>query len=68
MSDSKTSPPLSFKRPSYSPTNRVNLHEISLHDVMMRLQDTESVAEKVDIEIDTQDLPYYEPANDHILI
>ena len=68
MSASKDLPPPSFTRPSYSPTNCVNLHEISLHDVMMSLQDTESVVEKVNIEIDTQELPSSETANDQILI
>ena len=54
MSASKPSPPPSFTRPSYSPNKRINLHEISLHDVMMSLQDNENVVEKEDREIDTQ--------------
>ena len=35
---------------------------------MMSLQDTENTVEKVDIEIDTQELPSSEPPNDQILI
>ena len=68
MSSPQPSPAPQFPRPSYSPTNRVNLHEISLHDVMMSLRDTENTFEKVDIEIDTQELPSSESPNNQLLI
>ena len=49
MSSSKPSPVPQLARPSYTPKKRVNLHEISLHDVMMSLQETEDVVEKADL-------------------
>ena len=68
MAASKPSPPPSFSRPFYSPKKLVNLHDISLHVVMMSLQDNENAVEKADIEIDTQKLPSSEPPNNQILI
>ena len=68
MYAAKPSPAPKFSRPSYLPNNRVNLHEISLHDIMMSLQDTKNKCEKVDIEIDTQELPSSEYPNNQLLI
>ena len=68
MSVSKPTPTSQLTRPSYSPRKRVNLHEISLHDVMMSLQETETATETTDLEIDTQELPSSEPPDDQVLI